>query len=235
MIIIGKKYSDILRIPIEKLGFEVELLPDNPNVEEKLSGHADLSLFYDGAGLIWAAEYLKNSELVEKLSFMGYGIRYCAKPQGSVYPADVQLNLRLAGSSFFYNPATAECAIAEHLMHDLGKKPIPVKQGYSACSTLSVAEGAIITADRGILSAGLANSFDVLFISEGFIQLPGYDHGFIGGCAFSAGDDRIAFTGSLIAHPDWEKILAFLTKYSVEPVFLTDQPVFDIGGAIILK
>lgn len=234
MIIIGEKYSDILKNPLEKLGFEVKLLPKNPDVAGNLSGHADLSLFYDGAGEIWAAEYLKGSELAEKLSSMEYRIHFCTKPQGSVYPADVQLNLRVAGNSFFYNPATAECAIAEHLMHDLGKKPIPVKQGYTACSTLYFAENAIITADRGILTAGLVNGYDVLYISEGYIQLPGYDHGFIGGCAFPAGDGRIAFTGSLTLHPDREKILAFLAKYAAEPVFLTDFPVFDIGGAIIV-
>lgn len=234
MIIIGEKYSDILSIPLNKLGFEVELLPDNPNVDEKLSGHADLSLFYDGAGEIWAAEYLKDSKLIRKLSNMGFGIHFCAKPQGSVYPSDVQLNLRIAGSSFFYNPASADSTLAEHLMHTLYKKPIPVKQGYTACSTLFVAESAIITADRGILAAGLANGFDVLFIKEGFIQLPGYGHGFIGGCAFAAGKGKIAFTGNLDAHPDKEKILAFLAKYSLEAVFLTDLPVFDIGGAIIL-
>lgn len=234
MIIIGQNYSDLLSLPLKSHGFEVKLLPENPNVDCRLSNHADLSVFYDGAGEIWVAEYLKDSVFTRELFMEGYSVHYCSKLQGCRYPADVPLNVRLVGSSFLYNPKTADKELTVHLSCDLGKKPIPVKQGYTACSTLAVSENAMITSDHGIYAAGLANGYDVLLISSGGFSLPGYDYGFIGGCAFSAGDGRVFFTGMLHDHPDQGLIIGFLKKHNMKAVFLTGLTAFDIGGAILI-
>ena len=75
---------------------------------------------------------------------------------------------------------------------------------------------------------------DVLRIRPGYIELIGYDYGFIGGAAFLINDHTLAFTGALDRHPDKDRILDFLAQHGVQPVFLTEVPIFDIGGAVAL-
>ena len=67
-----------------------------------------------------------------------------------------------------------------------------------------------------------------------FIRLDGFEHGFIGGSAFKIAADKLCFTGVLDAFPEDEqnRILEFLEKKGIIPIYLTDRPVFDIGGAI---
>ena len=48
---------------------------------------------------------------------------------------------------------------------------------------------------------------DVLLIRPGYIELPGYPYGFIGGTNGNLSKDIIVFSGSLKEHPDYEKKL----------------------------
>ena len=75
---------------------------------------------------------------------------------------------------------------------------------------------------------------DVLQIRPGHIALEGYDYGFIGGASFLLDSNTLAFTGHLDVHPDRDRILDFLRQHGVSAVFLTESPVFDIGGAVRL-
>ena len=56
-----------------------------------------------------------------------------------------------------------------------------VKQGYAKCSTVLVNEQACITADTSIAAAVKQCGLDVLQIRPGFVELPGYPYGFLGG------------------------------------------------------
>ena len=91
---------------------------------------------------------------------------------------------------------------------------------------------AVITADHGIANALRTHDVEVLEITPGAISLPGYDYGFIGGSSFLLSPDRLAFTGTLAHHPDFRKITDFLKDHHIEPVYLTEEPIFDIGTAI---
>ena len=73
-----------------------------------------------------------------------------------------------------------------------------------------------------------------LDIAPGHIALEGFPYGFIGGAAFKISDDTMAFTGTLDEHPDGERIVGYLAEYGLGSVFLTDKPIFDIGGAVAL-
>ena len=75
---------------------------------------------------------------------------------------------------------------------------------------------------------------DVLGIRPGFIELEGFDTGFIGGAAFRISERALAFTGQLDSHPDKAKIEAYLRSRGIEPVYLTERPAFDIGSAVLL-
>lgn len=72
----------------------------------------------------------------------------------------------------------------------------------------------------------------MLRIRPGYIELAGFDTGFIGGAAFRISERALAFTGRLDSHPDRADIEAFLRSRGIEPVYLTDRPAFDIGSAV---
>ena len=232
-VIIGEKYGELLEKPLRKLNLDVLLIPDNPYINKNLSGHADLSCFYSGK--LYMAPYLKNSEFAKKISRLAKEVEFISSIQGEKYPNDVQLNVFSNKNCFICNEITASEQIVEYLTNE-GKYHIAVNQGYANCCCLAVGESGIITSDPGIYNAVLnSNLFDnPLFISSGFIDLPGFDCGFIGGSAINISDCLIAFTGSLEAHPDKNKILSYLDRHNVEYRFLTELPILDIGGGFVI-
>ena len=113
-------------------------------------------------------------------------------------------------------------------------KRICVKQGFTNCSVCTVGTHAIITSDSMIAGKSAKAGLDVLQITPGMIRLDGYDHGFIGGASLRIRDDLIAFTGHLDDHSDKDQILRFIHERGIQTVFLSEMPIFDIGGCITL-
>ena len=109
-----------------------------------------------------------------------------------------------------------------------------VNQGYCACAAAACADGALITADRGIASAAFRAGIPCLTIRPGHIMLPGYgdgDGGFIGGASGLCGD-RLYFSGDPHSHPDGEAICDFCREHGTEVVPLTGGKLFDGGGIV---
>lgn len=230
-IIIGEKYSNILRKPLEKLGINPLFMPDNSNVDPRLSGHADLSVLHMGRERLCLATYLRESPFAEQLSAMGFLVDSPEMQQSAVYPGDAQLNLCICGKHAFFNPSVVPNSIVHFLTsNELNK--IACRQGYTKCSVCVVDEGAIITADRGIEGLARAAGMDVLLIEPGFVALDGFPYGFIGGAAFKITRSKLAFTGTLKPCKNESEILSFLKHHQVEPVYLTNRPLFDIGSAV---
>ena len=98
-----------------------------------------------------------------------------------------------------------------------------------------VSDNAIITSDPGLYSLCLKNQIDVLRISPGYIELEGYDYGFIGGCCSLLAPDILAFSGAVEKHPDYQNIRSFCLNRHVFPVSLSGETLYDIGGMIQLK
>lgn len=232
IVLLGEKYAKILGKPLEKLGIEPLFVPDNPNVSDMVSGHADISVLHLGYNKLVLAKYLKGSSLAETLSNLGMTVQFLDTEQGEKYPKDSSLNLCICGENLFYNPKSANSAIVDFLTneHDLKKRII--KQGYSKCSVCVVSKNAIITADEGINKRAVEAGIDCLKIAPGFIDLPGYDYGFIGGATFKLDKYTMAFTGSLDFHPDKDNILNFLSLHNVKPVYITERSIFDVGSVI---
>jgi hypothetical protein len=226
-IIIGQKYSQILDNPLKLLGISPLFVPSNPYVDSRLSGHADLSVLHVGENELCLAPYLKASEFSCQLKSMGFDLHYPEIKQAKDYPRDAQLNVCLVGNKAICNPDVCYYSIA-----NLFTNVIPVQQGYSKCSVCVVDEHSTITSDRGIYHSAKASGLDVLLINPGYIRLDGFSYGFIGGSTFKISKQKIAFTGTLDSHPDKAKILNFLHDRQIEPVYLTNQPIFDIGSAI---
>lgn len=232
-IIIGEKYCPLLSNSLKRLGYDIIPLPDNPFVDTRLSGHADLSVFYCGGNTVFAAPYLKNTEFAEKIQNLDYNFRICDIKQGAKYPNDVQMNLCSCGNSYIYMPGSS-CTEITEILNEEGREGIPCRQGYCNCSICTVNESSVITADRGISAILSARGFDVLEISPGYISLEGFDYGFIGGASFMLDDKTLAFTGSLEHHPQFNEIESFIKSKKVRPIFLSNFPAFDIGSAIII-
>lgn len=291
-IIIGERYTALLKNNLNRFGLEVLPLPDNPEIAPDLAGHTDLSVFYPGKKEIFLAGYLKNTEFTEELAGKGLHVQYIREKQTPEYPSDVPLNVRLlSGNRVLLNRKTVSKQILQYFeakktasesgefgdkldgnYTNLGIKDdsyiggnsknlrikdenkiddnlknsrftddsicksieiIDVNQGYSACTTLDCRYG-IISSDNGICEAARKHGLKVLQISQGFISLPGYSYGFIGGSAFLL-ENKMFFTGTLQNHPDRDRILSFLSAGGIEPIYLTNEEIFDIGGAVLIS
>lgn len=234
IVVLGEKYADILDKSLNMLGLSPIYVPDNPSVDARLSGHVDLSVFHAGEDRVFLAPYLKNTGFAQYLEKNGFFIEYADINQSEKYPNDAQLNITACGSALVYGRKTAYPPIINYLTNNHKFTAIPINQGYAKCSILAADEHSIITQDRGAAQACAAAGFDVLCVAPGYVSLPGFEYGFLGGSGFKLSADTLAFTGTLDEHPDKERILDFLHARGVKPVYLTDRPVFDVGSIIPL-
>ena len=232
LVLIGEKYSEFFVKSLENMAILPLLVPENPYVDVKVSGHVDLSVLHVGANKIVMAPYLKGSSLSERLIHLGFEVIFTETFQAKSYPFDSGFNVCIIDNKLIYNPKTAEKTIVDILTKGERCHSINVKQGYSKCSTCVVNENAIITADEGIDRAARRAGIESLKITEGYIDLPGYDYGFIGGASFKINKNTIVFTGRLDDHPDKQRIIEFLSLHNVKALYITDRPIFDIGSAI---
>lgn len=231
-VLLGEKYRTLLDEPLRARGIETIYVPDNPNVDRRLAGHADLSVLHAGGERIYLAPYLRESELHHKLLGFGMDVRFPQIEQKPDYPGDVSLNVCIAGSYVLRNERYVPKEIDEYFTINKCLTSIHCRQGYARCCVCPVREGSIITSDAGIAVAAERAGLEVLLISAGFFGLNGYPYGFIGGSSFKISRGEQAFTGTLTGHNDENRILSFLEKHGVRPVFLTERPAFDIGSGI---
>lgn len=223
-VLIGERYRSKLAQSLAAQGIEPLWLPDDTALDPRLAGHADLLVFRAGKQIFAATEMTPC--IVRYLTNKGYAVN-AFHGLGKTYPADVPLCICATGKYTVYNESTAYGpAVAA-----AGGIPAPVHQGYTKCAALIVDDASIVTADAGVSSASKKAGMDVLDITPGHITLDGYDTGFIGGASFTM-NNIVYFTGTLDGHPDRERIVRFITERGKSPVFLTEEPIFDIGGAI---
>lgn len=230
-VILGEGYKDDLGAGLKSLGLEPLYMPANPNIDPRLAYHCDLSLLHLGGSRLMLAPHLASTDFSHCLCGMGTDIIFADIKQSAAYPEDTQLNVCPVGDMLFYCDGVSYEPILSYFP---GKRMLPVKQGYCGCSICPVDRHSIITADKGIAMKARLAGLEVLLISPGFIELKGFDYGFIGGAAFKISHDCMAFTGAIDAHPDRDRILAFLKERDIYPEFVSKKPVFDIGNGIIL-
>lgn len=206
-LITGEKYAEKLQYPIEKLGIIPVFVPNNPCLDPRLSGHADLSVWKEGEGRLLLAPALKETDFPEKLLRCGIHFRFAKIHQGPCYPQDVSLNACRIGKFGVCNPKVTANEIVRSFTNE--NLLISVMQGYAKCSICVIRDHAVITADRGIALALSGRGVEVLLINPGGIKLEGFPYGFIGGASILCNDGRVLFTGRISSHPDYERILVF--------------------------
>lgn len=149
------------------------------------------------------------------------------------YPHDIPYNGATAGSTFFHRIDRTDPVLMKRITL-AGLDIAHVNQGYTGCSTLVIADDALITADEGIADEAIGLDFDVLRISPGHINLPGMNYGFIGGTAGWDKDQTVYFSGTVNEHPDAQALCDFLKNHSRTAVFLSDTALTDYGSLIFV-
>ena len=232
-IIICDRYYKIFKNKLEKLGIQSFLMPDNSRLPVNISYHTDLSVFHAGNNRLFISKSYMEDEFIGSLENEGFVITYFADEQSVYYPHDTGGNICLFGKYAILNCKTADKAIKEYLDSTYTVQ-IEVKQGYTKCSICVLDNNSIITGDRKIAEKAAERGIDVLYSEPDHIKLEGFSHGFIGGCAFKIADDKLCFTGVLDDYPADERrrIFDLCSKKGIEAVFLSEMPLFDIGGAI---
>lgn len=228
-LIIGERYKSRLESALTALDMDVLWLCDNPYIDTRLAGHADLSAIRLGKKIIASRYIIENSNYVNYLTNKGYDILPACAVQGKKYPADSNLCACVAGSSLIHNLHYTDPAILDIFQ---GKK-IHVGQGYAKCSCCVVADDCLISADSGIEQAVYKHNIELLKIKAGDIVLDGFDYGFIGGASIVI-DDAVLFTGMLADEHDRHCVEVLVRNRGKQPIYLSHGRIFDIGGAIVL-
>ena len=216
---LDSRASGELSEAIARLGVQPVLLPPYRSLPEPVACHPDMLLYDMGDKLlVYRDYYAKNKAL-----FDGISVMLTEHPAGNKYPSDVGMDALALGEYLFCLPrATCPEILNRHHV-------VPVKQGYTACSALKVSEHAIVTSDSSIADAAEGKGISVLRIRPGFIELPGYDYGFIGGTAFRLGD-TLYFSGDLSLHPDGDAIADFCENQGVTAKsLLAGKKLADLG------
>lgn len=230
MLLIGERYRDSLEESLVSKGFELLWLPDNPHLDPRLAGHADLSAFAEGKRIVLSEHLGRENEIVKKITNRGYEVLKCCREQSCAYPNDVNLCACKVGDRLIHNFKYTDPQIIKNSSLEW----INVNQGYAKCMVLVVDDDRIITADSGIAVKAVDAGITVLKIESGGVTLEGFDEGFIGGAGFRVGD-TIYFTGDIRKHPDADAITDFILNAGLKLCCLTEMEPFDIGGAVVLE
>lgn len=219
----GKAVKSLKLMDIEPL-----FVPSTALVEKPISGHPDIQIFIHHKIAFVHPDI--NSDFLKKLNSF-YDVRFGVTQLSSLYPGDIAYNIAAAGEYAFHKKNSTDPVIVDYFKNN-GISIIEVKQGYSKCSTLIVTGRSIITSDVSIHNSAEKNGFDSLLISPGYINLPGYKYGFIGG-ASGVFNNMILFTGSIDNHPDRDKIYNYIEAKGLTVKLLSDEPAYDAGSILI--
>ncbi len=214
-------------------GYEVLKLPKSGYLQPPVSAHPDMLIFIFEDKLFCHEKYYSEAKTaVDNLAEAGgFKLTASAEMWESEYPRDVLFNAATIGNKLICSKKNTSALI----LGAYGEKNIiDTKQGYAKCSTCTVGENGIITADPSIAKAAKGAGIDVLLLKENATRLDGYDTGFIGG---ASGDDgeNVYFCGNLSRHPEGDKITEFCRAHGRDAVSLSDGELYDYGSLIFIK
>lgn len=208
---------------VEGLGIECIVIPSDRRLPLPVRGHADLQCCQLEKGNIFTSS--------KGLVISEYSVNTISETPGKAYPLDCLLNCFIIDNTLICGKDISADVLNEAEKENLNIKT--VKQGYAKCSCALVDEHAVITSDRSIANA-LYDIADVLVIDAGQIDLPGYNYGFIGGCAGKIDRDKLVFCGNPLLHSSGKNMIRFLEEHDCDAISLSNDILFDFGGFIPL-
>lgn len=218
---------------LKRFGVQGVLVPPCAQLPAPVASHADMLLHHLGGPSVVLNGH--SPELCAQLRALGMQVQIGSARLTQKYPGDAAYNYCRLGNRLIGNfkRAKPEQLIAEYCARH-GIQWIHTNQGYGKCSVCIVDETSVVTADEGIAAVLEQEGIEVLRIRPGFLLLPGYDTGFIGGCCGKIGQNLLYFTGKLSSHPDGETIRAFAGKRGVRVIEGASDVLLDIGGILPL-
>jgi len=215
-------------------GFEPLPMPPFEKLPSPVASHPDMLLFISDGVLITHKDYYDVAKAeIDRIASAGkLSVLLSDEEIGNTYPHDILFNAATVGNFVL----CLEKSVSKHiraLADETGRKIFNVNQGYTKCSTVVVNNNAVITSDRTVALAARECGIDLLFVRPGYINLPGYDTGFIGGASGRLGD-KIYFCGNLDTHPDAMAIRAFCAAHCRTAISLSNEPLFDAGTVFFI-
>lgn len=189
-----------------------------------ISGHPDIFFTQDSNQLIVAPNLPEH--FLQKLHNQNIHFLIGQNPVGQQYPKTAGYNAVIAKNYLVHNLKITEPSILDHARH---KTMISVNQGYTRCNLVFLDDHRAITSDQGIRKHLENAGVETLFLNPAGIILPGFDHGFIGGCCGML-KNQFFCLGNLNKYPDGEKLKSYLDQHQIELVELCDTALFDGGG-----
>ena len=205
-------------------GFRIIPIRLSNLVDEPISGHPDIQMFLHEKNLFVHpdidTQFIKD---IEKY----VNVIVCSTKLKKDYPYNIPYNIAVVNNFAIHRKNFTDKTIQDYLSkHDI--TILDTKQGYTKCSTLIVGDS-IITSDKSIADTAKSAGIDTLLISNGFIELTGYNHGFIGGASGSYAD-TIYLTGRIDCHPDKDGIESFIISKNMKLKILSNKRIADVGS-----
>ncbi|AAK80320.1 hypothetical protein BJV85_001521 [Clostridium acetobutylicum] len=230
-VIVDNRINELERNNLKKLDLNLIFAPTCNDISEAISSHPDEIICKVSDSLLIAYKNLPK-EFISSLECLNIKVLQSFNTFKKEYPYDVALNGVVLKNFFIHNIKHTDPILHNHISK---KTIINVKQGYTKCSTAVISDSAIITSDIGIARASSAFNLDVLLLPPGDILLPGFDYGFIGGTCGLIGKNLLAFYGSLEKYKFKNKVLNFLNKHNITPIYLSNEKLVDRGSIICIN
>ena len=211
---------------LRHIAASVIALPPDPSLPAPVASHPDMLLFSIGNALVTHCTYYETAQaqIDRILEYSGHQLVLTDCPRGNTYPLDVALNALLCGKYLFGRTDALAPEILT-LAAENGITPVHIRQGYAGCSGLVIGK-AIATADPSLAKAAAAYGIPVIPTPCEEILLPGYDHGFFGGCG-GVWRNMVFLCGTMSPNPEFfnNPLLRGKAIY-----FLSANQLYDCGG-----
>jgi len=223
LVIVDAKIPAMAKEALSTMGQLLELATDGI-VYPAISGHPDIFFCRVGQELVAApnlpAHYCETL-VAQRIKFI-----VGKNPLGKQYPATAHYNALATQEYFIHHPAITDEVIKKLCIN---KKTLVVKQGYTRCNLLMVGEEHALTSDAGIERVLEQAGIKTLFVDPDVVRLPGFDHGFFGGCCGIWMDTVYVLAGrdDFAQSAETESFVAS-AGYRIH--WLTNEAPFDGGG-----
>lgn len=191
-----------------------------------ISGHPDV--FLCQVNNQWIAAPNLPVESLKKLEQNGIPLIFGSLPVGEKFPESVRYNAVINSSSIIHRTKYTDKVVLKHTKE---LKTIDVKQAYTRCSLLVIKENHFLTSDQNIFKTLSGHGWKGLYIDPAPIQLPGLQHGLIGGCC-GVWNQTLFVTGHLDSLPEGTAIRQLIKAVGYQLVELHKGPLID-GGSIL--
>jgi hypothetical protein len=222
-IIIDKRVPQLAKQALSEYGELVEFGTSGITYEA-ISCHPDIFFCQAKDGLIVAPNI--PQEYLSILTLKGIPFSLGQLPVGNRYPDSARFNAVVTDQFLIHNRDIVDPAITKS---GVQLEFNNVSQGYCRCNLIHLGENRFITSDRGIEKSLHAKNARIQYVSPAGIILPGFEHGFFGGCC-GLWDHKLLLIGRLDLYPEGNKIRPFVEAASIEIVELYEGPLFDGGG-----